>query len=330
MMKRILIGLVAGALGFACASAPRAAVETQRGPHEWSTTKFVWTDDSRGREIPLRVYLPRKPERFPVVIFSHGLANDADGYRYLGEHWASHGFVSVHLQHHGSDSDLVREEGILALFRSAKDRFHWRDRSLDLNFVIERLAGLASDSSAAGSTHSELAARLDMSRLAAAGHSYGAFSAITLGGFLVDLEEAGGVTDFRNDRVKSLILMSMPKLGDAPEEAWEGVDLPTLHITGTKDRSLLFRTNLEHRTHPFREIEGPHQTLIVLDGATHSTFSDDERRVSRRRADYIRAIGDTTTAFLRATIGGQASAKREMETLQLPGLASVERKGPPL
>lgn len=328
-MKRFLIGCIAGIFGAACASAPRPQVETDRGSFEWSTTKLEWTDTSRERKIPVRFYVPRSTERHPVVVFSHGLANDADGYRYLGEHWASHGFVSVHLQHHGSDLDLVRDEGILALFRSTKDRFHWRDRSLDLRFVIDRLVSL-SGGSMIDPASDELARRIDISRIAAAGHSYGAFTAIAAGGFLVDLKEAGGITDFRDERVKALILMSMPKLSEAPERAWDAVNVPSLHITGTKDRSLLFRTGLEDRVVPFEKVEIPHQTLLVLNAATHSTFSDDERRVSRRREEYIRAITDVTTLFLRATLHGEASAKEQLETLRLPGLATVETKGPPL
>ena len=38
-----------------------------------------------------------------MIVFSHGLGGTRDGYEYLGRHWASYGYVSVHLQHKGSD-----------------------------------------------------------------------------------------------------------------------------------------------------------------------------------------------------------------------------------
>ena len=42
----------------------------------------------------------------PLVVFSHGIGGSRRGYSYLGQHWASHGVASLHLQHIGSDRNV--------------------------------------------------------------------------------------------------------------------------------------------------------------------------------------------------------------------------------
>lgn len=70
-----------------------------------------WRDAKRDRVVPVKIYSPKSGAApFPVIIFSHGLGGSREGYEYLGRHWASHGYVSVHLQHAGSDDAVWRDE----------------------------------------------------------------------------------------------------------------------------------------------------------------------------------------------------------------------------
>ena len=89
-------------------AAPRVAAAqdyAKPGPHTVAEFTAEWTDTRRDREIPVRIYHPKDAEgKLAIVIFSHGLGGSRDGYRYLGTHWAGHGYVSVHLQHKGSDT----------------------------------------------------------------------------------------------------------------------------------------------------------------------------------------------------------------------------------
>ena len=70
---------------------------------------FEWTDPARQRPVPVRLYLPQSADAqrpVPLVVFSHGIGGSRQGYRYLGSHWASQGYASLHLQHVGSDRQL--------------------------------------------------------------------------------------------------------------------------------------------------------------------------------------------------------------------------------
>jgi hypothetical protein len=66
-------------------------------------------DDSRRREIPIRIYLPQTKQAAPVILFSHGLGGSRRACGYLGEHWSARGYVVVFLQHPGSDESVWKD-----------------------------------------------------------------------------------------------------------------------------------------------------------------------------------------------------------------------------
>jgi len=66
-------------------------------------------DLKRQRDIPIRAYLPLAIQAAPVVMFSHGLGGSREGNSYLGKHWAARGYVTVFLQHPGSDSHVWQD-----------------------------------------------------------------------------------------------------------------------------------------------------------------------------------------------------------------------------
>jgi Platelet-activating factor acetylhydrolase, isoform II len=41
-----------------------------------------------------------------LIAFSHGIGGSRRDYSYLGRHWASKGYASLHVQHVGSDNAL--------------------------------------------------------------------------------------------------------------------------------------------------------------------------------------------------------------------------------
>ena len=89
------------------AKAPAPAGSYERGPGSYAvaTVSYDWTDSARNRKVPVKIYYPEKGQGpFPVIVFSHGLGGSREGYEYLGRRWASHGYVSVHVQHLGSET----------------------------------------------------------------------------------------------------------------------------------------------------------------------------------------------------------------------------------
>ena len=258
-----------------------------RGPHGVVVIDDVWFDASRSRSVPVRIYLPSDTTApAPVVIFSHGLGNSREGYSYLGEQWASHGFVSVHPEHVGAAHD-IEQKGLLALYRAGKDTSYWEMYADDLRFVIDALP------------HSPIANRIDASRVVVAGHSLGAYAVLALAG----LDVRG--TSYCDPRVIAGIPISMSE-NFAPS-AYRGISIPLLHITGTHDSSIVYGTLPHDRRVPFDSIDSPFQLLMTIAGANHSTYSDDESPGNRRAHDLIRA---STTAFLDAMLRGDRGAEQ--------------------
>jgi predicted dienelactone hydrolase len=111
-----------------------------------ATAVFDWQDTKRDRAVPAKVYYPEnKNTPSPVVIFSHGLGGSRDGYEYLGRYWASHGFVSVHVQHLGSDASVWQGSATprQALKAAAMDVRNAAERPLDISFAIDQLSDLS-------------------------------------------------------------------------------------------------------------------------------------------------------------------------------------------
>jgi predicted dienelactone hydrolase len=70
--------------------------------------EFDWVDAARSRAVPVRLYWPHAATpgaKVPLVLFSHGIGGSRRGYSYLGQHWATHGYASLHVQHVGSDRE---------------------------------------------------------------------------------------------------------------------------------------------------------------------------------------------------------------------------------
>jgi predicted dienelactone hydrolase len=226
-------------------------------------------DAARQRDVPVKIYAPSGSGPFPLIIFSHGLGSSRNGYAYLGKHWASHGFVVVHPQHQGSDSEVVRTRGRWAAYRSAYEVQQWIDRPADASFAIDELQ--RRDADARGWP---LAGKIDFRRIGAGGHSYGAHTVLALAGLLVNLPHQKG-RSFHDPRVKAVVSLSSPPMNFAPTEyEYSRIDLPVMNMTGTRDASLTFRTTHAHRRRPFERIHRSDQYLITIDGAVHRTFAD--------------------------------------------------------
>ncbi|MFP4069680.1 MAG: hypothetical protein ACLFVC_05810 [Opitutales bacterium] len=73
---------------------------------------------SPDRSIPVRIFLPAGTDPAPVILFSHSLGGSRAGSNYLGEHWSSRGYVTVFLQHPGSDESVWRDKPRSEILRS--------------------------------------------------------------------------------------------------------------------------------------------------------------------------------------------------------------------
>jgi len=275
-----------------------------------STYTEEWQDTKRHRTVPVRVYLPemaagaKRVPPYPVVLLSHGLGGSREGFPYLGEHWSKHGYIVLTMQHPGSDHSVWQGRAgqtVIQAMQGAVNAQTAADRVNDVKFVLDELEARNKKEG------DRLFGLLDLQRIALGGHSFGAHTAIaSVGRFPYEAEP----------RLKAAIAMSSdgPERMD-PKEAFRRVKTPILHLTGTKDVSLIRpATQAVDRRIAFDNISGVDQYLVIFTDGDHMLFSGHTRLrgLSPLEQKYQPMIQSITLHFLDAYLKEDAEAQQRL------------------
>jgi predicted dienelactone hydrolase len=310
--KRLFVAALFAVIVSSCQIATAAAVEA---------ITQDWHDTARDRSVPVKLYLPAETAAVkgprPTIIFSHGLGGSREGYEYLGRHWAEQGYVSVHLQHLGSDAAVWKDNPrpMDALRQAAAMPANSLNRVLDVRFALDQLEKLNREP---GPLHG----RIDLQRIGMAGHSYGAWTTLAVAG-QVFFGPGGKELSGADPRIKAALPMSAPAPRDKTaaklDAAFAKIKIPVMHMTGTLDDSPIGETKAAERRLPFDHIRGADQYLITFAGGDHMIFSGRGRLPGNREKDEVfhRLILRASTAFWDAYLRDDAKAK---EFLQRGGL----------
>ena len=299
------------------------------GPGPWSARmapEWRISHPKRGDELRVRVHYPvigtgasedpSPAEALPVLLFSHGFVSSNDQYDSLIEHWVSHGYVVAAPLHRDGDGgylsatiDMLRF-GNLGVIQARVD---------DLVAVLDALPDLAR-------RLSEMAPPLDPARIAATGHSFGAFNAQQFGGARAYDTDSGTWVDSRDDRIKAIVAISPPgpMFDEIAEDSWRRLDLPTLVTTGTWDTNPVFWRDWRLHKLSFETAVAGDQFALVVQGADHY-FGNLIARLDRDETPQRDALALTNTvavAFLDAYLKQSAAAR---DFLHSPQLATVTR-----
>jgi dienelactone hydrolase len=302
MIRPLLLVLTLGAAAL--------AYEPPSPTHDVEIVRYEWHDDARNRDVPVKIYYPKDlTTPSPVVLFSHGLGGSRENYEYLGRHWAGSGFVSVHLQHNGSDDAVWKEaepgKRMNSLVSSAMKLSNSANRPRDISFAIDQLTRANSDKS------SPLRGRLDLAKIGVAGHSYGGFTAMAIAGQAFGPRRSREMAD---PRVKAVIQMSAPvPLGDrGADAAYNPITTPVFHMTGTKDDSPIGDTSAAQRRIPFDHMTSAETCLLIFKNGDHMVFAGAPRLSPAARESDIRfqrEICAASTAWWEAHLRGSAAAR---------------------
>jgi predicted dienelactone hydrolase len=178
----------------------------------------------------------------------------------------------------------------------------------DVKFVLDELGRLNKE-------QGSLQGKLDLSRIAMSGHSYGANTSMTMAGQRYGV--SGREQSFADARVKCAIYLSAPVVlrGRSPQEVFGGIKIPGLLMTGTEDNSPVGDTTAAMRRLPFDGMTGPNQYLVIFNGGDHMLFAGAVRRQQTEAdARMLPEIERVTTAFLDAYLNGDKSAKQWLNT----------------
>ena len=286
---------------------------------------FDWVDPARARTVPARLHWPTDVapgSRVPLIVFSHGLGGSRRGYSYLGRYWSSRGVASLHVQHTGSDSSLWAGNPLAVVDRlqRAAHESEALARALDLHFALDRMLS------------SPYGTRIDRRRIVAAGHSYGANTALVAVGARV--MRAGRWVEARDPRFTAAIVISAPPFyGETDLASVLGkITVPNLHVTATNDVIQIpgYHSPTTDRLAVFNAMATPRKLLAVFEGGSHSIFTDRAFTGGPALNPKVKAAtAELTLAFLDLAYDGNREALTRWNAAWQPILALAPGAAPP-
>lgn len=272
MIRRLVI-IVIAALAISCASTPTGSDppdsnENTRysgreiGPSPVGSIPDVrLRDNDRNKDIELTIDYPTRGGPHPLILLSPGFGGSHRGYVGLSSYWAANDYVVIRVNHGDRTANVQTAEDI---WENATPT-EWRNRVRDLTFVMDSLQTLTE-------RFPELAGKIDAAKIGVAGHSYGAHTAMLLGG----VRTFPGAVSYADPRVKAVVVMSPQGPSDArglTRESWNELRVPTLFMTGTADQGVTEAETPEWRAEGFRLAPAGDKWLVSVLGAGHVTFS---------------------------------------------------------
>lgn len=131
--------------------------------------------DIADKELAALRNAPLRAGRYPLVVFSHGAGGVRFQSIFLTEYLASHGFIVISPDHEG-DATLTVIRGEVVTVQTREFIRSALERPLDVAFLIDRMGEADTNS------HHWLHGAVDASHVGLTGHSFGAFTSLTLAG----------------------------------------------------------------------------------------------------------------------------------------------------
>jgi len=298
-MKRFLICAAALLLAACATDAPKkadVAPSATPAPGETMPVGVIPTallhDAQRNKDLDISIEYPTRGGPFPLIVWSPGYSGSNRGYEALASNWTSHGYVVIRPSH--ADAGALRQE--IRRTSSAKgeklpdeprrDRKaeaqppvfrpnptesiwekerepQWRDRARDLSFILDSLADLET-------RFPELKDKIDKTRIGVGGHSYGALTAMLIGG------AHAGALSMADPRVSAILVMSPQGVAanrGLTADSWRDVKLPAMFMTGTRDFGAAESETPEWRRTAYENSPAGDKYFVLFDGARHLTFA---------------------------------------------------------
>ncbi len=301
------------------------------GTYKTESALATWRDASRQRELPVKLYFPdtnaakkgaEEVAKFPVILFSHGLGGNREAGIRWAEHWASHGFVVVSMQHAGSDEALWKGAAPRDFPEKMKAGATLSNLGLrvgDVHFVIDEIIRRI-DARETGFVNA------DPKRIGMSGHSFGAQTTLAVTG--QKAPTLGGQSGFDSRIVAAIAFSPNARNKSNLTRQFGDIKLPFFSVTGSDDGSILGDgTKAEDRRLPFENMPAGQKYLVVFDGGDHAIFGGSEfrqRRPGTTRDTGIQAgVMAGTLAFWSAYLRQDDAAREWLSRIEQGGFKAT-------
>jgi len=210
-------------------------------------------DNDRNKDIRVNIEYPVRPGPHPLIVFSPAFRLTNRDYVGLSSFWAGRGYVVIRTSH--ADSGV----------EDSQTPADWRNRVRDVVHTLDSLPELAR-------RYPELDGRIDVAKVAVAGHGAGAQTALLLGG----VRTFPGAVSYADPRVQQVVAISPPGPSEwrgLTAESWTSLSVPALYITGSADQGVAEVETPEWRRQAFTLSPAGDKWLVVLPGARYGTFT---------------------------------------------------------
>lgn len=238
-----LVLMLAPAIGALAEPAKAELYQAKSGTYAAAEVRSITlTDKARDKDLTVRISYPKVDagvaQKFPLIIFSHGAMGAKELGDPLVDHWVSHGYIVLRPTHGDSLTLLTPEEKRKAMFRMRKYvnseavLGQWDDRPADIKFILDSLADIETKAPV-------IANRIDRTRIAHGGHSFGAHTAMMLAGLnLKHPTRPGQRVQLDDKRLRCFVMVSPQGPGNTIDaKSYNAIKKPALFITGDNDGS---------------------------------------------------------------------------------------------
>jgi len=272
MIRRILVTVALAVVFASCASkpdldesqTPRSRYGALSGESAVGVIpEGVLRDETRHKDVPITVEYPTRPGPHPLIIFSHGYGSSNRAYAGLSSYWASQGYVVVKPGH--ADANRMPDQRNVQDIWQNQTAADWRERVRDVTFIIDSLDMLEK-------SYPELQGKIDHTKIGVGGHSYGAYTAMLVGG----VRTYPGAVSYADPRVTAVMAMSPQGPGEVrglTRDSWTELHKPAMFMTGSEDRGVTEEETPEWRRQAFELSPAGDKVLVVVAGARHGSYT---------------------------------------------------------
>ncbi|QXG77697.1 hypothetical protein KUM42_09470 [Modestobacter sp. L9-4] len=290
-----------------------------------SVRPLVLPVPGRGTDLQVRVTAPTTGTDLPVVLFAHGFGKSMDDYAPLVEHWAAAGLVVLQPTFLDSRTLAVTPE-------DPRYAHIWRTRVSDLGHVLDALDPLTA-------AVPGLPGRVDRSRVAAVGHSWGGQSVgMLLGARVLDEDGVPGES-LTDPRITAGVLLATTGTGEEltgfaaanfgfMRPDFSTLTTPSLVIAGDADQSRLSTRGPDWFTDVYRLSPGA-TDLLTLAGGEHSLGGISGHGVTEttdESPERVALVQRASTAYLRTALGVDAAAWPAVRAADVAPVGRVDSK----